>query len=112
MIGTLTNLSAVNTLNALDTQTVGVFGPAQSNAVGGGVKYPLPHPFSRNGSVAPSGTKVLSVHPQDFRWQPTMGSNPEPRDALNGLIQAGVISLSFAAETPIRETEEKFASVV
>jgi hypothetical protein len=111
MLATITNLSALKTLNALDQQIVGV-GAAQTIATGGAYKYPLPHPFNRNGSIAPSGTKVLSIHPQDFRYMPTMGSNPEPRDALNLMIQAGDISVALAAEAPIRDLEERFANAV
>jgi hypothetical protein len=55
---------------------------------------------------------VLSIHPQDFRYMPTMGSNPEPRDALNLMIQAGDISVALAAEAPIRDLEERFANAV
>lgn len=112
MIATITNTSAVNTLNALDTLTIGPFGPAQINAVGGVRRFPLPHPFHLNGSIAPSGTKLLSIHPQDFRYVPTMGSNPEPRDSINLLLQAGTITISLAAETPRRDEEEIFANLV
>lgn len=111
MIATVTNLSSSKTLNALDQQIVGL-GAAQTIATGGAYKYPLPHPFNRNGSIAPLASKLLSIHPQDFRWMPTMGSNPEPRDALNLMIQAGDISVSLAAETPRRDLEEVFANAV
>lgn len=111
MIATLTNLSTSKTLNALDQQIVG-FGAAQTIATGGAYKYPLPHPFNRNGSIAPSGTKLLSIHPQDFRWMPVIGSNPEPRDALNVMLQAGDISIGLADETPRTDIEEVFAHAV
>lgn len=112
MIATITNTSSTETLNALDTMTIGPAGPAQINATGGAVKNPLPHPFHKNGSIAPSGTKLLSVHPQDFRYVPTMGSNPEPRDSINLLIQKGTITISLAAETPRRDLEEFYANAV
>jgi len=110
MIATVTNTSGV-VLNALDQQIVG-YGAAQTVATGGAVKNPLPHPFNKNGSIAVGGNKLLSVHPQDFRYVPTMGSNPEPRDAINLMIQAGQVTVAFAAEAPIREVEEKFANAV
>lgn len=110
MLATVTNTSGV-VLNALDQQIVG-YGAAQAIATGGAVKNPLPHPFNKNGSLAVGANKVLSVHPQDFRYVPTMGSNPEPRDAINQMIQAGLITVALAAETPRRDIEEVFANAV
>ena len=111
MIATLTNTSG-RILNGLETYTFGVAGPAQLIVTGGNIKDPLPHPWNRNGSVAIGGTKVLSVHPQDHRWNPVAGHGREPRDEVNLLIQKGDITVSYAAETPRRETEEVFANAV
>jgi len=111
MIATLTNTSGA-TMNALDTLSIGAAGPAQLTATGGARKSPLPYPFNRNGSVANSGTLVLPVHHADLLHKEVPSLPHTPRTELNGLIQSGQITVAWAAQTPIRDVEEKFLNSV
>jgi len=109
MIATVTNTSGV-TLNALDTFStdIGQGGPAVLTASGGARKYPLPYPFGHIGPLAPSGTKALPMHREDFSHKAVPYQPHDPRDEWITLIQRGRVTLAFAAQTAVRDPEELF----
>ncbi len=98
MIATLTNVSGV-TINILDTHDGG------SGAVGGQRKFPLPYPFGHIGALAASATSILPMHPSDWRYKRVYWLTHEPKDELNAMVHRGQITLSFGAQTGLRDQE-------
>jgi len=95
---TVTNLQA-SAMNELDSLSGGV-GVSALLAVGGARKDPLPHPFSHVSLEASGGAdaSTLSVHPRDWRHKGHAGHAPlDAGEMWNMLVQAGKVSLSFAA---------------
>jgi hypothetical protein len=89
---------------------------AQSSGPGGvntgHLQDPLPHPFKHVGPLANAGTVELSVHERDFRNKPVAHAPLDPGEEWNYLVQAGIVSLTFAQETTVRDTEELGVAVV
>lgn len=88
---TVTNLLTV----AINTPAVGGSG-VSPDAVGGTKKYALPYPFSSAGPIAPGATLTLPVHVEDFRYKSVPWLPLEPSREWQMLIQAKVVSVSFA----------------
>lgn len=99
MLATITNTSGA-AMNAPDTFTSGVFGPSQVVAVGGNRTNPLPAPFNTIGSLANGATKQLPMHPRDWRYKAVPWLPHEAGEDFRVLLQAGKITLAFAAEVP------------
>lgn len=97
---TVTNQQATS-MNALDEYSGGGSGTSALTATGGARKDPLPHPFSHvvlgpNGSATDDSTQ--QVHPRDWRHKGFAGHGPhEAGELWNMLVQAGKVTLSFAA---------------
>lgn len=98
MIATLTNTSG-GVLAELEEHDGG------SGATGGNLVLPLPHPFSHVRDLADSGTSVLPMHPADFRYKRVPWVTHEARDELNAMVHRGLITLTFAAQTGLRDKE-------
>jgi hypothetical protein len=106
---TVTNLTS-NQLNYPDYY-IGYPGvPPVTSAVGGNLVNPVPYPFdwflfTANGIGTPNGTPgttyevTLPVHEQDLGWRHPNFSPQKVEQLWNILIQAGTVSVSFAAET-------------
>lgn len=106
MLTTLTNVSG-RALNVLETYTGGE-GPSALSASGGNRTDPLPYPFSHIGEFAIAGTKQLAMHERDFYHEQVVGSGQKPSKQWQGLIQAGVVTLTNAAETNDVDAEDLF----
>jgi hypothetical protein len=72
----------------------------------------LPYPFTKNGTIAASGTKILPVHPRDWRYKCSPAIPTTSGEDWNNLVQRGVVSISSAAETTRRDQEELFLNLV
>ncbi len=82
-------------------------------AVGGQRKDALPYPFAHIGSLAAAATRQLPMHPRDWRHRDVIvGSPMEAGEEWQQLIQAGTVSLAFAAQTGRRDAEELFTTAV
>jgi hypothetical protein len=116
MLMTVTNPSAVLTLNDFDVYQ-GYTGGPTVNAIGGSRKYPLPYPFSHV-ILTPSGgslpSKQLAVHPRDWtKGGPVpFWTTLEPAEEWNQVVQSGLVTVTFAAETGRRDVEELFTAAV
>lgn len=107
MLVTVTNVSG-STINNLITGGFGV----SSDAVGGSKNMPLPYPFGHIGALAASGTKQLPMHPSDWRHKYVPWTPQEPSTLWNQLVQAGIVTLTVAAQSGVRDSEEKFLDLV
>lgn len=111
---TVTNLSAAFAINTPDYYQ-GYTGGPTVNALGGNKKYPLPFPFSHV-ELAASGAKQLPVHPSDFMkgggGPVSLFSTLSPAHEWNQVVQSGLVSVAFAAETGRRDIEELFTNAV
>ena len=105
MLCTVTNLT-LNILNDFDTITspVGFSGPSSLLAVGGSRKRPLPYPFSHV-VLAASGAKELAMNQMDWNHRSVYGM-ANPSVEWNQLIQAGTVSMGFAAQTDIQSGQD------
>lgn len=102
------------TINTLDTYvTLGV-GPVQLTATGGAKKDGLPFPFAHIGDLTAGGTKQLAMQPRDFSHKDVCnsGSPHSAGEEWMGLIQRGVVTLTYAAETGRRDAEELYLAAV
>lgn len=102
------------TINTLDTYTTLGEGPVKLTATGGAKKDALPFPFAHIGDLAAAATKQLPMQPRDWRHK-DVGNSGSPHDASEewmALIQRGVVSLAFAAETGRRDAEELYTTAV
>lgn len=117
MLVTVTNTSG----RAINVPAVGEDGVA----LGGGVRPgeathrtdPLPFPFSHIGEVAIAGSQQLPMHPSDWRHgeggQRTQMARGLPvRKQWQQLVQAGVVTLTVAAQADRNEQEELFLNAV
>lgn len=109
MLMTVTNTSSTLSLNALDVLSGGV-GVSALSATGGQRLRILPYPFG-HAVIAPSGTLQLAIHPRDWRKQ-NGAVTLSPAEEWNQLVQSGMCTLSFAAETGRRDVEELFTTAV
>lgn len=97
---TVTNLQAT-AMNAVDSNSAG--------ATGGARKDPLPHPFQHivlSATGGGSDAKQLPVHQADFRHKSVPWLSMEPREEWNMLVQAGKVTVAFAAQTGQRDVED------
>ena len=106
MLVTVTNV-ATFPINAPITGGFGV----SPDAVGGSKSYPLPFPFGHIGTLAASGTKQLPMHPGDWHHKPVPWLPQAPATEWNQLVQAGIVTLTVAAQTGVRDSEENFIHV-
>lgn len=105
MLVTVTNTAGV-AINSLAVAEDGV-------ATGGHRSKPLPFPFAHIGELAISGTKQLSMHPRDWRSRSVMnGSAMDAGELWQQMVQAGIVTLSVAAETGNRDQEEIYDAAV
>lgn len=107
MLATLTNTSAV----AINTPEIGGTGRS-ADAVGGALKFPLPHPFGHIGPLAASASKVLPMHMEDLRHKSVPWLPEEPRVLWNQLIQAKIVTLALAQQTGVTDIEELAVAVI
>lgn len=109
MIATVTNLSASVSLGSLDSYTAGTqatTGPATLTATGGSRVRPLPYPFDQI-ELAASGSKALGMNQRDFRFKHVLGTSMEPGEEWSQLVQAGTLSITFAAQTGVVDPEDR-----
>lgn len=101
------------TINAPDTYTTLGSGVAALTATGGQRKDPLPYPFAMIGSLAAAATKQLPMHPRDWRHRDVFVGSPfEAGEEWQQLVQAGTVTMAFAAQTARRDAEELFVTAV
>jgi hypothetical protein len=118
MLTTVTNTTNTvglpsRTINAPDQYTTLGSTITAILATGGTRKDALPYPFAHIGSLAAAATKQLPMHPRDWRHRDVaVGSPQEAGEEWNQLIQAGTVSLAFAAQTGRRDAEELFLAAV
>jgi len=101
---TVTNLS----LNILNRPALGG-GGVSPDAVGGDVLDALPHPFEANGALAVGAARELAVHARDFNVRVQMQQPMLPADDWARMVQAGTISLAFAADAVSTDAEDDLA---
>lgn len=74
---------------------------------------PLPYPFSHIGTLASAGTKQLPMHPRDWRYSRSQMARGLPiSEKWNQLVQAGICTLTVAAQANVRDEEEIFMNAV
>jgi hypothetical protein len=118
MLTTVTNTTNTvglpsRTINDLDAYTTLGVGPSQTTAVGGARKDALPYPFGHIGALVAGGTKQLPMHPRDWRHRDVIvGSPMDSGEQWQQMVQAGTVSLTFAAQTARRDAEELFMTAV
>lgn len=111
MIATVTNTSATETLNELDSYTTGD-GPSGLTAVGGARVRPLPFPFSHL-TIAPSGTAVLPMNARDMRHRDVMVGSPHDAGELWGqFVQQGLGTITFAAQADSVDAEDDLIGTI
>lgn len=101
-------------MNYLATETHGT-GTAQTIATGGARVDPLPYPFDwvvlqENGHADDS--KQLPIHPEDWGHKAVPWLPLTPREEWNMLVQAKKVTLAFAAQTGVRDSEELYGIAV
>jgi hypothetical protein len=108
MLVTCTNVTT-RTINKLETLTGGT-GTSALLATGGNRTDPLPYPFGHIGELLAAGTKQLPMHDRDWRYRSVPGLTQEPSIEWQQLVQAGVVTLTLAAETGNRSQEDLFVA--
>ena len=114
MLVTVTNLlaRAINAADTVDTTLSGTMGVAGLIATGGAKTDPLPYPFDQVDSLAATGDPgddvERAMHVGDFRRVHVYWRALDPNDEWNQLVQAGTVSLAFAAESGRVDSEEEF----
>jgi hypothetical protein len=88
-----------------------------AGAVGGNVVNGLPHPFGWIGPMAKNGDsgyqKTLAMLPSDLgKREAVNGSAQTAGEKWQQLVQAGVVSLTYTAQTDTTSVEEKFVHAV
>jgi hypothetical protein len=75
--------------------------------------YPLPHPFSHVGTIVNGGTKVLGMHPRDWRYSRSEMKRGLPVSERWGqLVQAKIVTIGLGAQANRRDSEELFHDAV
>ena len=123
MLMTVLNSSG-RTINTLDTLTGGS-GISALLAVGGAKKDALPYPFAHIGPLANATDYQLPMHSSDWGFKPVPWLTETPAQQWNYMVQAGVVSLTFALEaTPgtdfsggallagVRDQEDQFLHLI
>jgi hypothetical protein len=65
------------------------------------------------GSLAAAATKQLPMHPRDWRHRDVFVGSPfEAGEEWQQLVQAGTVTMAFAAQTARRDAEELFVTAV
>lgn len=82
------------------------------DAVGGNVLDPLPFPFNANGTIAASGSKQLGVHARDLSVRQQPQQPMIPADEWAALVQAGTVSLAFAADAQSTDAEDALGAAL
>lgn len=112
MLTTVTNTSGGD-INDLQTRTGAIPGPASLLAVGGQRNNPLPYPFGHIGTLADTASEQLPMHPRDWRYEAMQCKDGfEPSLQWQQLVQAGTVTLAYAAETNRTDEEELFVNAV
>jgi hypothetical protein len=104
MLVTVANVSGA----AINYLTVGEDGVS----TGGSRTKPLPYPFSHIGTLAAASSKQLAMQPADWHHKSSIGAGMEPATEWNQLVQAGIVTLAYAAETGRRDSEELFIDAI
>jgi hypothetical protein len=117
MLATVTNTTNTvglpsRTINDLDHYTTLGSGPSVTDAVGGARKDALPYPFGHIGALAAAASKQLPMHPRDWRHKSVPWMTHEAGEEWQTMVQRGVVSLAFAAQTGRRDQEELFLAAV
>lgn len=74
---------------------------------------PLPYPFSHIGTLADTATKQLPMHPRDWRYSRSQMARGLPiSEKWNQLVQAGICTLTVAAQANRRDSEELYMNAV
>lgn len=107
MLVTVENQQATD-MNALATEDHGV-GTARTIATGGARVDPIPFPFDwvvlqENGHA--DDAKQLPMHQQDWTHKQVPWLTHTPGEEWNTLVQASKVTLAFAAEVGVRDSEE------
>lgn len=101
------------TINVLDTYATLGSGVSVLTATGGQRKDGLPYPFAHIGTLAAAATKQLPMHPRDWRHRDVaVGSPQDAGEEWQVLVNAGTVSLTFAAQTGRRDSEELYVTAV
>lgn len=86
------------------------------DAVGGNVLDPLPFPFNANGTLAANGdpgdSKQLGIHARDLSVRTQAQQPMIPADEWAALVQAGVVSLTFAADAQSLDAEDALGAAL
>jgi len=101
---------AINSPDTVDTRLTGL-GVAGLLATGGSLTDPLPYPFDQVGALEASGgadSVQRAMHIGDFRRVHVYWRALDPNDEWNQLVQAGTVTLAFAAESGRVDSEEEF----
>lgn len=74
---------------------------------------PLPYPFDLIGTLAIAGTKQLPMHHRDWRYSRSQMARGLPvSEKWNQIVQAGVVTLTYAAQANLRDEEDLFEDFV
>lgn len=111
MLATVTNTSGFN----INYPEQGGYGRSP-DAVGGSFAYALPYPFngydyqggSSLGALAPGNHFTLGMHPEDWYHKDVPWQPQEPRTQWQQLVNAGIVSMSFATQTGVTDLVELF----
>lgn len=76
------------------------------DAVGGNVLDPLPFPFGANGTLGVGDSLALGIHARDLSVRTQPQQPMIPADEWAGLVQAGIVSLAFAADAQSTDAED------
>jgi hypothetical protein len=104
---TVTNSSATSPGGSVTLNALRVY----NGATGGTVQVALPYPFNADagsavpvipaiyGPVAPGASLTLGMHEDDFHYKRVPWETTFPRTDWNFLIDAGIVTMAFAAQT-------------
>jgi len=79
--------------------------------------YPLPYPFDLVGVLTENGgsrdSVQLPMHHRDWRYSRSQMARGMPvSEKWNQLVQAGVVTMAYAAQTTLRDEEDLFEDAV
>lgn len=104
MLMSVQNNSSTLTLNAIETVIAGS-GPSGLVLSGGNRTNPLPYPFNLV-TIAPSATKILPAHHRDMEYRKPSFDPQQSSEQWNQMIQAGTVTVTYAAESTNRDTDD------
>lgn len=87
-------------------------GGVSLDAVGGDILDGLPHPFEANGTLGVGASRQLAVHARDFNVRVQMQQPMIPADDWARMVQAGEISLAFAADAQSTDAEDELGAAL